>query len=102
METIALLIKLLIISLASLTVVHYSGIVGQIKMWLHIRYQTPLHQIKLKPIDCHICLSFWLSAVYFLVEIAETHPIHTADVLRVVVYGLATSTISHLIYKMFK
>lgn len=102
MESIALFSKLIIIALASLTIVHYSGIVGQLKVWLHTRFQIPFHQLKLKPLDCHICLSFWLSVLYFVAEVTEKRPVTLQSVVVITVYGLATSAISHFLYKIFK
>lgn len=102
METIALFIKLIIISLAALTVVHYSGIVGKLKYFIHQQLHVPLQQIKLRPIDCHVCLSFWLSVLYFITESLENHPLCAADVLHIFICGLAASAISTLLYKMFR
>ena len=102
METIALFIKLLIIALAALTVVHYSGLVGKLKYFIHQQLNIPLAQIRLRPIDCHVCLSFWLSVLYFITESLENHPLHTADIVQIFVYGLAASAISTMVYKMFR
>lgn len=102
MESIALFSKLIIIALASLTIVHYSGIVSQLKAWLHTRFLIPLNQLKLKPLDCHICLSFWLSALYFVAEVTEKRPVNLQSAIIITIYGLAASAISHFLYKIFK
>lgn len=102
MESISLFSKLIIIALASLTVVHYSGIVSQLKRWLHTRFQIPLHQLKLKPLDCHICLSFWLAVLYFVAEVTEKRPVNLQSAIIITIYGLAASTISHFLFKIFK
>lgn len=102
METIALFIKLLIIALAALTIVHYSGIISKLKIWLHNRFEIPFEKLRLRPLDCHICLAFWLGVVYFITEYMEQHPLRAGDVERVFLFGLATSAISHLVYRVFK
>ena len=103
MESIALLTKLLVIAMAVLTVVHYSGIIGQLKIWIYKNFDIPYHRIGLKPLSCHICLSFWLAGIYFLAELAQTHqPLTLKDLYEVLLNSLATSSVSHFLYKIFK
>jgi len=102
METIALFIKLLIIALAALTIVHYSGIISKLKIWLHQRLEIPYEKLRLRPLDCHICLAFWLAIIYFFVEYTETYTLTPTSMGHIFLFGLATSAISHLLYKLFK
>jgi len=102
METIALLIKIIIISLASLTVVHYSGIIGELKIWLFKTFDIPLNKLRLRPLDCHICLSFWLAMLYFFTEMMENGQHQLSDALSLLLYSLSASTLSHFLYRQFK
>lgn len=102
METIALFIKLLIIALAALTVVHYSGVIGKLKIWLHNHLEIPYEKLRLRPIDCHICLAFWLATIYFFIEHIENYNLTPTTIGHIFLFGLATSAISHLLYKLFK
>jgi hypothetical protein len=102
METIALFIKLIIIALATLTVVHYSGIIGKLKIWLHHYFAIPYERLLLRPIDCHICLAFWLATIYFFIEYMENYNLTPTTIGYTFLLGLATSAISHILYKVFK
>lgn len=102
METIALLIKLFIMAAAAITIVYYTSIIGKIKWWLYVYFLIPIDNIRLRPFDCHVCLSFWLSLVYFSIETAEKKPITAMDMYAIVIYSLAASAISHVIYRVMK
>ena len=60
---------LLIIPLAANFIADRSGVMEKLKFWLFYRMysrKTKYQHYRLKPFDCTMCLSFWISAFYLL------------------------------------
>lgn len=99
MESIALLTQLFIAALAAITVAHYSGLPALIKTWINRNFSIPYTWIKVKPLDCHVCLAFWLALVYRVASVTQNGPFTLGTAVQVLLQAVAASAISHFLYR---
>ena len=61
----------LAIVLVTVFVIDYTGFVEQGKRWLHglLYKKTPYRHFRLKPLDCSLCMTFWLVLIFSEQEI---------------------------------
>lgn len=99
MKSIALLTQLFIAALAAITVAHYSGLPGFIKTWINKHFSIPYTWISVKPLDCHVCLAFWLALIYRVADVSQTGVFTLATAVQVLLEALAAAAISHFLYR---
>ncbi len=84
-----LLFYLLAIPLASLFIADYSGVIQKFKYWLFYRKyteKTSYQEFRIKPLDCPMCLSFWIGAISLIW-------IYTAPISLILPWGAAGATV---------
>lgn|GEM_PF-6066659 len=62
--------SLLVIPLAANFIAEWSGVIDQLQYWLFYRIytlKTPYNPGRWKPLDCPMCLSFWLGVGFVLI-----------------------------------
>jgi len=66
----SLILSLLVIPLAANFIAEWSGVIQKFQYWLFYRIytrQTEYNPKRLKPFDCPMCLSFWLTVCFVLI-----------------------------------
>lgn len=92
MAQIKIAIDLLLIAISTVIVIDISGFVegikNSIKKWLNVK-----GDITLKPFDCSLCSTFWLSIVYLIIHNTLTIPSVTLSLF----IAILTPQINHLL-----
>lgn len=87
-----------IISLLSATAayafVHLTGIPNFLKEWIAALIGIRIYEVKIKPLDCHACLAFWI-CLGWIIGVGGA-----GNVMALIALCLASMVMAHLIYKI--
>lgn len=66
-----MIINLLLIATIVCYVVDISGVINSTKIfiwWLVFKTEKPFNNFNLKPLDCSLCMTFWVGLIYIIIN----------------------------------
>lgn len=89
-----MIIKLLLITITVSLIVDISGIIDSIKYAISKFLKCEPHQIRLKPFDCSLCMSFWTEMAYLIYN----NNITLVNITLAILFACYSSLVSEIYY----